>query len=589
MKRSQNDLIEQEMVGDGHSIMIGKNTLSSVSTGSSENVDPVFKKMKMTPEQIDSFSNLSIQLIQYILEFNYYYSEHSMIMREINRSSVMDLFGIKKMGSERVIFLVYPSIELDIYDNDMTYHYYFPISSVRHLSIVDKRSHRLLETSQSKLFPFSRMKSLESLEVFSTLLLDNGFDGVSSSLTYIHVKGGANITFSGIKTLVDKCHQLKILRLGNKGIQLVDDSMVEYISKHASSLKELSIPFHAVTRIGLTEVFKTSKIASLNLSENKLFENPSFELLSQNNTLTNLNLSYNKICDADVEQLVEHGKNLKHLHLCSLRFPISSRCISMILYQNSYEKVTIRHLKPPILDAAVFNLPCNISKLDISLTCGNETTNGNQIAEAISKNFSKLEFLSMRRCYLEDEGCIHLFNIPTLKHLNISYNNISDKALRHFSKFNTSIDTLHLNSNKNITNYGYRLLAYHPRLSSIKVSGKVGNDAICHILSNLKTCKYLIVEAFTKLTDTAFSYINDATSLEQLSVIGSEITMRSAQKIVTSPSLVEISIDTKLSNAVLKEFANSNIRVIHLPQDNFEAVTEGLKALKLAGKRVCLE
>ena len=89
---------------------------------------------------------------------------------------------------------------------------------------------------------------------------------------------------------------------------------------------------------------------------------------------------------------------------------------------------------------------CNISKNNLTtLACST-------FAYCLQKTKS-LETLIMNECGLNDESLVFLFNgkgSQTLKHINISDNNIGDIGLVSIGAFIKNINTIHLNDNNKI-------------------------------------------------------------------------------------------------------------------------------------------
>ncbi|KAF0973995.1 hypothetical protein FDP41_006468 [Naegleria fowleri] len=547
-----------------------------------------------SPSYDTLYSRLDLELIIHILEFVTIYMEHSYILREFNSNQISNLFGVRKTHPQRIVFLLFPSIELEIYDNDLSYKYFFPLKYVKNLTLADRRPRSSTHHfPQSCLYPFHGMKNLESLDIYSHLLEDEALKcfAHTENLKSLHIRGAFSISMSGLRLLMEQRPQLQRLKLGNIGIEHVDDTFCEHLSCEHSGITELQLPQHGVSSTGLELLISNSKLRILNLMENVEIAETNLSALACNNNLTDLTLSYNKLGDNEITQIARYGRNIKFLSISSLQSTVSPETIMELLQQTNFISLSIRHLKPAIIDSSIFNISSNLQALDVSLTCGNFNTSGDSIAEVISKNFKQLHFLSMRRCYLTDVGFMHLARLKSLRNLNVSYNDLTDDSIRFFVQENTTVEVLHVNSNKQITNYGYRLLACHPALVRLKLSGKIGNDALIHIFRNLKTCKSLHIDGFSKLSDLPFEYLPQS-SLEHLSIIGSPISYYSAELIARADNLKDLLLDfasetVTITSDLLKILArSSSLHTLRLPQENFHSLTEGVKFVKLSGKQI---
>ncbi|KAG2375291.1 hypothetical protein C9374_009914 [Naegleria lovaniensis] len=563
-----------------------------------ENQQPSLKKIKNYLESehhLPCYSRLDLELVIHIMEFVNIYLEHTFILREFNWNQILQLFGVKKINpQQRSVFLLYPSIELEIYDFDVLYKYYFPLKYVKNLTLADRRPRSsTLHFPQTTLYPFHCMKQLESLDIYSHVLDDEALNILSHTrkLKSLHIRGAFSISMTGLRIFMEQNPQLQRLKLGNVGIDHIDDSFCEHTFCEHSGLIELQAPQHNISSTGLESLISNSKLRTLNLLENVEIAETNLTALAFNNNLTDLTLSYNKLGDNEITQIARYGRNIKYLNISSLRSTVSPESIMELLQQPHFVSLCIRHLKPAIIDSSIFNISSSLRALDISLTCGNSNTSGDSIAEVISKNFNQLHFLSMRKCYLTDVGFMHLARMKSLRNLNASYNDLTDDGMRFFVQENSTLEALHVNSNKQITNYGYRLLAWHPALVRLKISGKIGNDALVHIFMKLKTCKSLHIDGFSKLSELPFEYLPQS-NLEHLSIIGSFISQYSAELIARAENLKDLLLDfasetRTITSELLKVLAtSSSLHILRLPQQNFHSLTEGVKAVKLSGKQI---
>ncbi|XP_048127720.1 receptor-like protein 7 isoform X3 [Rhodamnia argentea] len=170
------------------------------------------------------------------------------------------------------------------------------------------------------------------------------------------------------------------------------------------------------------------------------------------NHLQRLNLAYNSFQSSEIPSGFGNLTDLVYLNLSNAGFvgqvPIGisrlTRLVTLDVSLLYFPGLTSLKLENPNLKMLVANL----SELrELYLDGVNVSATGNELCNALSSSLPKLQVLSMVNCYLSGpiESCSSLMNLRSLSVIKLGNNNLSSTVPEFFSHFH-NLTTLHLSS-----------------------------------------------------------------------------------------------------------------------------------------------
>ncbi len=395
-----------------------------------------FKYSEINKNDIEIIKRISsIKLSKDISVLDLYRKKKEIFFKSVNltfellKNKILNDEDNKKnnMLNDKPEFLriIKPIKELTINFNEINMYKFGPLVEYQIYNILPKLQKLSIITSDAQLsILYSLVFNCPHLTSLKIVLTSDFFNSSNSSLDIFN--DTLPILFSYLRNLTEFSYEN--IPLSNKNLPDIVNSLKN------SSIKNLSF-------IGC---FKSKEDLSL---FNNYFYNP--------NCLTEINFSH-------------HDFNIPTLLSSSLlNYSINKNLISINFNSCNLNKEDIQYIANYIVESPVIKY-CNISKNNLTtLACST-------FAYCLQKTKS-LETLIMNECGLNDESLVFLFNgkgSQTLKHINISDNNIGDiglvsigafiknsKQLEIFELkncgggdmgFNSIINTIHLNNNNKI-------------------------------------------------------------------------------------------------------------------------------------------
>lgn len=330
------------------------------------------------------------------------------------------------------------------------------------------------------------------------------------NLRSLHLRACQQLSNEGIVKL--SSYQKSLTELDVGLCPRVTDASLLAICSGLTNLKNLSVQrCRAVTDLGISDLWKLTKLINLNISECELIQGQGIlKGLCQKPNLKfkELRLSHlGNISDDIVIRLAESLPNLIVLDLGFCYNAVTDRSVQAILSNNRYlrslnlmmcEKVTdsgltgmgLKLIPSKIKQPEVtLKLPLG-SKAEIEIIrdaklkqgvmemCENDYL-GSDFSGFSLKNLKGLQELNLSGCNrVSDVSLKHAFLLNELKNLDLSYcQQITEEGLIFISKNNKSIESLNLDFCHN-----------------------VNNEGVCHVVENLKRLKTFIVGS-NQITD----------------------------------------------------------------------------------------
>ena len=442
------------------------------------------------------------------------------------------------------------------------------IDMAKILSSATKLNDLVVSHNNLSIFSASKLLGLKKLDIsFSAINHKTAHDiakvlSQSNELEQLNISScdlqmdAAAIVFKGMKCIL---HLTKFSISHNAITDKAADLLAGILSQNVG-LKELDLSYNCLKSSGASIVCKgmsrLTKLTKLNISNNNISSEAAHDIaavLSQNKSLEELNLSFNNLGASGAVPIffsIKSFTSLIKLNVGSVNFAVENVPVLTILNNNinlkeldlSYNNIQAVGAEQIFLNAVSLSL----NKLNISHN--NITDQGaNDLSTFISQN-TELKELDLSHNNLQAAGAVKICrtNISKLIKLNISHNNISNKAsddIASFLSHNKKLQLLDLSYN----NLGF-IIIFKKMQSS-------------NNLSVLKISNCCIISEAAKELATLLLY---SSKLKEIDLSHTDLSTTDAIKVFEGMRNISDFVAIDIShNMIADEAADSIAHVLH--------------------------
>ena len=369
----------------------------------------------------------------------------------------------------------------------------------------------------------SQNARLEELDISHNNLQTSGATKIFQGITHISTLTKLNIAHNMINDEATKCildilstnSKLKELKLNHNNLVISDLTKCSFTNLQEVDLSCTNLQT-AVSIDGLNVV----SLRKCNISGNCITASEANRIanfLSKNDELKQIDLSCNNLQELGTRYILNSIRitNLTKLNISNNQISCDLKHIAGVLtlatkleeLDLSYNKLSTDHIKHFLYETK--NIFANLIKLNVS---GNVISDGaaEALADALSEN-TKLKELDLSINNLRAEGISKIFNglrISTLLKLNISHNNVTDKAADDIANFisrNTKLENLNVSHSNLHDNDAKKILEVN--LSKLTTFNISQNSITSEIMDDI--AEFLSYSTKIQIFDLSFNDVQD--------------------------------------------------------------------------------